>query len=119
MRGLRADQVEREEGEVENPLHPKDHQALEQGRLGHLDESHQVHPLVLGLIHQSADPSFVVAHPAQALQMVDGCPDHAGYGGDSLQHDRTVSVALGEERIGAKAQHLGEAEGDAVRHALR
>ena len=77
-----------------------------------------MHALVLRLVHQGADPALVVAHPAQALQVVDGRADHAGNGRDGLQHDRAMPVALGEEGVGAEAQRLGEAISDAVRHTL-
>src|SRR3546814_2445647 len=72
--------------------------SLEQRRLRHLDEGHQVHALVLGLFHQRADPALIVAHPAQALEMGQRRADHAGHRRDGLQHDRAVAVALGEER---------------------
>ena len=112
------DQVEREEGEIEHPLHAEDHEPLEQGRLGDLDEGHQVHALVLRLVHQGADPALVVAHPAQALEVVDRRADHPRHGGDGFEHDRAMAVALGEEGVGAEAQRLGEAVSDAVRTPL-
>ena len=55
-----------ENSDQENPLRQQDHQPLEQGRLGDLDERHQVHPLVLGFFHQRADPALVILHPPQA-----------------------------------------------------
>jgi hypothetical protein len=62
---------------------------------------------------------LVVAHTAQALEMRDGRPDHAGHGGNRLQDDCAVTVPLGEEGVGAKAQSLCERERDAIRHAER
>ena len=78
-----------------------------------------MHALVLGLVHQRLDPAVVVAHPAQALQVVERGADHAGHGRDRLQHHGAVAVALGEEGVGEEAQQLDEAEGDAVRQRPR
>jgi hypothetical protein len=40
--------------------------------------------------------------------------NHSRDGGHGIVHDRAVSVALGEEAVGVKAERLGEAAGDSV-----
>jgi hypothetical protein len=119
VRGPGARQIEREESQVEDPLDGEDHEALERGRLRHLDEGHEVHPLILRLVHQGADPALVVAHAAQAFEVRDRGADHSGHRRHRLEHDGAVAVALGEEGVGAEAKRLGEAIGDAIGGAAR
>ena len=109
--------VEREEEQVEHPLHADDHRALEPGGLRDLDEGHQVHALVFGFVHERLDPALVVAHAAQTGEMVNRCPNHTRHGRHRLEHDGTVAVTLGKESIGTPAQRLGETEGNPVRHS--
>ena len=115
MRRARRDQVQQEEADVEDGLGQLNHQSFEPGGLGDLDEGHQVHPLVLRLLHQGADPALVILHFPQATQV----PDHAGHGRDRLQHDGAVAVAFGEEGVGAEPQQSGEAEREPVRKPFR
>jgi hypothetical protein len=105
------------EGQVDPPLHGDDDEAFEPARLGDLDEGHQVHAFVFSFLHEGANPAVVILHATQALQVIERGPDHARDGGDGFQHDRPVAVTLCEEGIGAEAQQLGEAEGEAVRKA--
>jgi len=56
----------------------------------------------------------VVAHATQALEVIDGGPDHAGHCRDGFEHDGAMAVALGEERIRAESKQLRKPEGDAV-----
>jgi hypothetical protein len=78
----------------------------------------EAHPLPEARQIQLADP-LIVAHAAQALQVIDGGSDHAWNGRDRLEHDRSMAVPLGEERVRTEAQRLGEALGDAVGQARR
>ena len=119
MRGLRRENVETEEEHIEQPLGADDHEALEGGRLAHLDEGHQVHALVFSFVHQRADPASVVFHPAQALQVVEGRADHAGHRGHGLQHHGPMTVAFGEKGVGEQPQEFGHAEREAVRGVAR
>ena len=117
VRGLRADQIEREEEQVEHPLHADDHRAFEPGGLRDLDEGHEVHALVFGFVHERLDPALVVAHAAQTGEMVDRSAHHARHGRHRLEHDGAVAVTLGKEGIGTPAQRFGEAEGNPIRHS--
>ena len=111
---MRSRQVEAEEEGEEQRLGDQHHDALEPVGARDLDEGHQVHALVLGFLHQRADPAVVVAHPAQATQVDQRGADHAGDRGDGFQHDRPVAVALGEEGVGQEAQAAGDAVGQLV-----
>jgi hypothetical protein len=59
---------------------------------------HEVHAFVFGLLHQGADPTIVIDHPAQAPQVRERGADHAGYGGHGFQDDRAVAILLGRCR---------------------
>ena len=104
MRGARRDEVEQKKKVKNTALRDEHHARSNQVGLRDLDEGHQVHALVLGLVHQRPDPALVVAHAAQAVQVDQRRADHAGHRGDGLQHDRAVAVALGEEGVGEEAQ---------------
>lgn len=43
--------------------------------------------------------------------------DHARHGRDGLEYVRAVAIPFGEERVGAKAQYLRKAKGNAIRNA--
>jgi hypothetical protein len=77
-----------------------------------------MHALVFRFVHQRADPPPVVAHAAQALQVVDRRADHSRHSRDRFEHDCTMTIALGKEGIGAEAQRFRKAISDAVGHAL-
>src|SRR3546814_9133686 len=68
-----------------------------------------MHALILGLVHERLDPALVVAHAAEAGEMVDRGADHPRHRGDRFQNDSTVAVTLGEKGVGAPPQNLGEA----------
>ncbi len=110
--------VEQAVADQEAELRDQDHGALQPVGLGDLDEGHQVHALVFGLVEQGADPALVVTHLAQGVQVLRHAADHAGHACDGFQHHGAVAVALGEKRVGDGAHGLGEAEGDAVRDGL-
>ena len=46
--------------------------------LCHLQECHEVHPLVLRLLQQSVDPSVVSLHPAEGVEVADHGGGEAG-----------------------------------------
>ena len=115
VRGARGDDVQQQEESEEQCLRGQHQHAFEPARTRDLNEGHQVHALVLGLVHQGADPAFVIAHPAQAAQVDQRRADHARHRGDSLQHDRSIAVALGKKRICQKSQAAGNGKGGAVR----
>lgn len=87
-----------------NPLRADDRCTLEQGRLVDLDERHEVHPLVLRLVHEGTDTALVVAHAAQAPKMGQGCADHAGNGSHGLEHHGAMTITLGEEGVSGKSE---------------
>ena len=74
-----------------------------------------MHALVFGLVEQGADPAVVVLHAAQSPQVLQRPAHHSRHGGNGFEDDGTVAIALGEEGIGEKTQHLHEAECKAVR----
>jgi hypothetical protein len=94
---LGAQEIESKEEDIEHPLHADDHGPLEPGRLGNLDEGHEVHALIFGLVHERLDPALVVTHAAQAGEVVDRRTDHSGDRSDGLEHDSPVTIALGEK----------------------
>ena len=47
------------------------------------------------------------------------CTDHSGYGSNGFQHNGAMAVALGEKGVGAEAEGLGEAIGQAIAQAAR
>ena len=99
----RRDQIQQKKSCVENPLREEDDQALKSRWLCDLDERHQMHPLILGLFQQRANPAVVVYHAAQASEVCDRCANHAGNGGHRFENDCPVAVALGKEHVGADA----------------
>ena len=119
MRRTRRNKVKQEKANVENPLREHDNEPLEKSRLGDLDEGHQMHALVLGLLHQRADPAVVIDHAPQAVQMLDGAADHAGNSGHGFQHNCAVPITFGEKSIGSPAQHLGKAKREMVGKSMR
>src|SRR3546814_5297208 len=46
----------------------------------------QMHALILGFVHERLDPAPVVAHAAEASEMVDRRADHSRDGCYRLQH---------------------------------
>ena len=93
----------------------KDKKPLRHSGPGNLDEGHEVHALVLGLLHQRADPAVVVDHATQALQVGGRRAHHARHGRNRLKDDRPVAIALGEQGVGEEAQQAGQAQRKAVR----
>src|SRR3546814_376822 len=77
-----------------------------------------MHALILGLVHERLDPALVVAHAAEAGEMVDRGADHPRHRGDRFQNDSTVAVTLGEKGVGAPPQNLGEAVSYAIGQTL-
>ncbi len=119
MRGLRADKIQAEEEQVKDPLRGDDRRPLEQRRLCHLDKGHQVHSLILRLVHEGANPAPVILHATKGLEMVERRANHAGDSGNGLKHHSTMAVTLGEKRVGEPAQGLGNTECNAVGKVAR
>ena len=83
-----------------------------------MDEGHQVHAFVFGLVEQNANPTLIVLYAPQSPQVLQGAADHAGNGGDGFQNDGPVAISFGEEGVGKKAQDLHEKERNPVRQIL-
>jgi hypothetical protein len=52
-----------------------------------LQEGHEVHPLVLGLLQEGVDPALVPLHPAQGLQVADHTAGEPRHPRHRLQED--------------------------------
>jgi hypothetical protein len=75
-------------------------------RLGDVDEGHQVHSLVLGLVQKLADPAFVFADVAQGFEVLEEATHHARYGSHGFQNDGAVAVAFGKKASAKRRMNL-------------
>jgi hypothetical protein len=53
-----------------------------------------VHPLILGLVQQFADPALIFADMAERLEMLEQSTHHARHGGHGFKYDSAVAVTL-------------------------
>lgn len=84
-----------------------------------MDEGHQVHPLVLGLVQERLDPAAIAFQATQGAQVLQCTADHARYGSDRFQHDRAMAIPSGEKDVCEEPQGPGHRERDAVGQILR
>ena len=91
-----------------------DQEAFERTGLCDRNERHQVHAFILRLIQQRPDPSVIVLHAAQALEVVQHPADHARHRRNRFQHDGAVAVALAKEEVRKKSQEAGQRACDPV-----
>src|SRR5262249_22380724 len=63
-------------------------------------------------------PTIIAFHAAQRAQMLQGASHHARYCSDRFQHNRAVTVTLGEKSVCKKARRFGEGQGKAIRKVL-
>ncbi|MEE4239586.1 MAG: hypothetical protein V2I51_22940, partial [Anderseniella sp.] len=100
-------------------LRHQDEEPFKHRWLRNVDEGHEMHALVLGLIKQFGNPPFVIANVADGFQMLQQAADHAGHGGDGFQNNGPVPIALAEECIRENAHEFDQAIGELVTEALR
>lgn len=72
----------------QHPFHP--------AGFGYVDESHQVHALIIRLFQQFLDPTLIFADVPDRLEVLQKTTDHARHGGDGFQNDSPVTIPFCE-----------------------
>ncbi|GBF29213.1 hypothetical protein MnTg03_00784 [bacterium MnTg03] len=106
MRGFSRYQVKNEEEIVEHPLCNNNQKPFYPIWLGNMDESHQVHAFIFGLVEQRANPALVIFHASQCSQVLQRSADHSGNCGNGFENDCSVAIALGKKSICKNSQKL-------------
>jgi hypothetical protein len=78
-----------------------------------------MHPLVLGLVQQLANPALILADMAHRFEVLQQPSDHARHGSHGFQNDRAMAIALGEKRIGKDAHEFHDTQRDPVVNVAR
>ena len=119
VRELGGDEVADEVGVEEDALRGEHEGALPPPWLHHLQEGHQVHPLVLGLLQQRADPAAALLEAAEGAQVEQHAAHHPGHPGHRLQQQRVARVPPLEEEVPGHRQRPHRPVRQLVREALR
>uniref|UniRef100_A0A8R7UB58 Uncharacterized protein n=1 Tax=Triticum urartu TaxID=4572 RepID=A0A8R7UB58_TRIUA len=78
-----------------------------------------MHALVLGLLHERADPAAVVLEAAERAQVQQHAAHHGWHRRDRLQQQRVAGVPALEEEVAARAQRPHDELRHLVRHRPR
>ncbi|MGB8300669.1 MAG: hypothetical protein WCE67_06465, partial [Azonexus sp.] len=72
-----------------------------------------------GFVKKCADPPVIAFHSAQCPQMLQGTADHARYGGNRFEDDRTMTITPGKKRVREETQELHEGKSRPIAKILR
>jgi hypothetical protein len=108
VRELGGEEVADEVGVEEDALRGEHERALPPARLRDLEERHEVHALVLGLLEQRADPAAAVLEAAERAQVEEHAAHHARHGRHRLEQQRVAGVPALEEEVHGHAQRLDD-----------